>query len=388
MHDDSMTSTSPRDAGATDAARHHGWLPTGAAFLATAAVLVLSFEGLRHVASFAAPIFLALTLVLTVDPVRRALVRAGAPMWLATVAMLAMLYGVLLVVIAGIALALSQLVRVLPTYQEQFGERYQQLVDLVEKTGLDVGALEDSVRTVDPGNVMPVLQGVLGGVGSFSASVIFLVLGVAFLTMDLSHAAVRLQMIGTHRPDLAQSLRDFSQRIGRYWAVSTIFGFAQAVLDVILLYFLDVPLPLVWGMLALLTAYIPNVGFVLGLVPPALLALLAGGFVPMLGVIVGYMLINFVTHTLIMPKYLGEAVGLNVTATFVSLIFWSVVIGPLGALLAVPLTLFAKAVLIDADPRSRWLATFITSEPAQEPAQESAQEPAQESALETQAEAP
>ena len=367
MHDGSMTSTSPPTSGSTGAGRHNGWLPTGAAFLAIVAVLVLSFEGLRQVASFTAPIFLALTLVLTVDPLRRKLVRRGTPLWLATVAVLALLYGVLLVVIAGITLALSQLVAVLPTYQDQFAERYQQLVNMVERTGLDIGALEDSIRTIEPGNVIPVLQGVLGGVGSFSASVIFLVLGVAFLTMDLSHAAERLQMIGRHRPHLAHSLRDFGGRIGRYWAVSTIFGFAQAVLDVILLYVLGVPLPLVWGILALLTAYIPNVGFLLGLIPPALLALLAGGFIPMLGVIVGYMLINFVTHTLIMPKYLGEAVGLNVTATFVSLIFWSVIIGPLGALLAVPLTLFAKAVLIDADPRSRWLAAFITSEPANEP---------------------
>ena len=340
-----------------------GWLPTGTAFLAVVALLVLSFEGLRQVGSFAAPVFLALTLVLTVHPLRRWLVARGTPLWVATIAMLAVLYAVLLAVLAGIGVALSQLVTVLPQYQDQFGERYQQLINLAARWNLELGSLEDALRKIEPSNVIPVLQAVLGGVGSASATIVFLVLAVAFLTMDLASAGTRLAVIGRERPHLAAALRDFSQRIGRYWAVSTIFGLAQAILDVILLSFLDVPLPFVWGILAFLTAYIPNVGFVLGLVPPALLGLLDGGVSTMLIVIVGYMVISFVTQTLIMPKFAGEAVGLNVTTTFVSLIFWSVVIGPLGALLAIPLTLFAKAVLIDSHPRSQWLATFVSANP-------------------------
>lgn len=77
----------------------------------------------------------------------------------------------------------------------------------------------------------------------------------------------------------------------------------------------------------------------------------------MVAVLAGYAVINFVVKTLIMPKFAGEAVGLNVTTTFVSLVFWAVVIGPLGALLAVLLTLFTKAILIDSHPDSRWLGT-------------------------------
>ena len=108
-----------------------------------------------------------------------------------------------------------------------------------------------------------------------------------------------------------------------------------------------------------ITNYIPNIGFVLGLIPPALLALLQGGVRQAVLVIVAYSVINVMIQSLLQPKFVGDAVGLSVTLTFLSLVFWTFVIGPLGALLAVPLSLFAKALLVDADPDSRWLDQLI-----------------------------
>jgi AI-2 transport protein TqsA len=138
-----------------------------------------------------------------------------------------------------------------------------------------------------------------------------------------------------------------------------VFGLIVALADVAALYWLDVPLPWLWGLLSFITNYIPNIGFVLGLIPPALLALLQGGVRQAVLVIVAYSVINVMIQSLLQPKFVGDAVGLSVTLTFLSLVFWTFVIGPLGALLAVPLSLFAKALLVDADPDSRWLDPLI-----------------------------
>jgi AI-2 transport protein TqsA len=132
-----------------------------------------------------------------------------------------------------------------------------------------------------------------------------------------------------------------------------------ALVDVAALYWLGVPLPWLWGLLSFITNYIPNIGFVLGLIPPALLALLQGGVRQAVLVIVAYSGINFMIQSLLQPKFVGDAVGLSVTLTFLSLVFWTFVIGPLGALLAVPLSLFVKALLVDADPDGRWLDPLI-----------------------------
>jgi predicted PurR-regulated permease PerM len=103
------------------------------------------------------------------------------------------------------------------------------------------------------------------------------------------------------------------------------------------LYWLDVPLPWLWGLLAFITNYIPNIGFVLGLIPPALLALLGGGVRQAVLVIVAYSVINPVIQSLIQPKVVGDTVGLSITLTFLSLVFWTFVIGPLGAAAGGPL---------------------------------------------------
>jgi AI-2 transport protein TqsA len=146
-----------------------------------------------------------------------------------------------------------------------------------------------------------------------------------------------------------------------------------AVLDVGLLYLLSIPVPLVWGLLAFITNYIPNIGFVVGLVPPAILGLLEGGIPGALGVIVGYSVLNVIIQSVIQPKVVGDAVGLSTSLTFLSLVFWAWVLGALGALLAIPLSLLAKALLVDVDPDSRWLVPLLSG--GSEKPERSAHEP-------------
>jgi AI-2 transport protein TqsA len=120
------------------------------------------------------------------------------------------------------------------------------------------------------------------------------------------------------------------------------------------LWIIGVPLPVLWAVLSFLTNFIPNVGFIIGLIPPALLALLTGGVPEMLLVIGVYCVLNFVIQTVIQPRFVGDSVGLAMTTTFVALVFWAWLLGPIGALLAIPLTLLVKALLVDVDPSARW----------------------------------
>jgi predicted PurR-regulated permease PerM len=161
-------------------------------------------------------------------------------------------------------------------------------------------------------------------------------------------------------------LRSFAHGTRSYLLVSTIFGLIVGVLDGAALAIIGVPLPVLWGVLAFITNYIPNVGFLIGLVPPALLALLTLGLPEMLLVIAIYCVLNFVIQSLIQPHYVGDSVGLAMTTTFVALVFWAWLLGPLGALLAIPLTLLVKALLVDVDPSARW-ATALAGSLAAEP---------------------
>ena len=135
------------------------------------------------------------------------------------------------------------------------------------------------------------------------------------------------------------------------------------------------PLPLVWGFFSFITNFIPNIGFVIGIIPPALLALLDSGWEEMVVVLVVYSLLNVTIQTFIQPRFVGNTVGLSAELTFLSLVVWTFLLGPLGALLAVPMTLLLRAFFIDSDPRAAWAAPLIDAQveepdPPARPAQE------------------
>ncbi|WP_063753656.1 AI-2E family transporter [Kutzneria sp. 744] len=199
-----------------------------------------------------------------------------------------------------------------------------------------------------------------------TTSVVFLLALLLFLSIEASGIDARLLEIAADRPQVSVALKGFAHRTRRYLVVTTIFGLIVAALDTIALAWMGIPLVVLWGLLSFVTNYIPNVGFVLGLLPPALLTLLASGWRPMLIVILVYTAINFVAQSLIQPHYVGDAVGLSTATAFMSLVFWAWVLGPLGLLLAIPATLLLMVVLVDIDPQAGWVAALLRAPPRAE----------------------
>ena len=124
---------------------------------------------------------------------------------------------------------------------------------------------------------------------------------------------------------------------------------------------LDIRYAWLWGLLAFITNYIPNVGFIIGLVPPTIVALLDHDAKTALAVVVIYCVLNIIIQSVIQPRVVGSSVGLSPTLSFLSLIVWAAILGGVGAFLAVPATLFVKALFIDVDPDRRWVTAALQS---------------------------
>jgi predicted PurR-regulated permease PerM len=347
--------------------------------LLSVAAAVVALAGMRSAAGILGPVFLALMLTVTATPLSGWLRRKGAPAWVAVTATVATTYLIVIVLAAAVAVSLSKLVTLLPTYADQFDALRSDLADLVARLGGDQQAAKSALAWIDPGTIVDIAGWVLGGVAGALSGAFFLLALLLFMGLDAGQYPARLLSAATQRPQIITALRSFAHGTRQYLLVSTVFGFIVAVIDTLVLWALGVPLPLLWGLLAFITNYIPNVGFIVGLVPPALLGLLEGGPQLMLTVIVLYSVINFVIQSIIQPKFVGDAVGLSTTLSFLSLVFWAFVIGPLGALLAIPLSLLVKAVLIDIDPTTRWINGLIsggaTAEEKEDPTEAAPPEP-------------
>ncbi|UFU06039.1 AI-2E family transporter [Ruania halotolerans] len=324
--------------------------------------LTVAAVGLHFAASIVAPAFFALTLVVSARPLQRMLVRARVPKMLAAVLVLLGLYVLLTALVIITVTSLTQAAMELPRYTADLQLIYLDTLRWLEQFGVDDAALAQYAGSIDLNRVAELLGAVVEGTTAAGGQALIILVVMFFLAIDSTSVHARWRLLADSRPELANSLLAFFAGVRKYWVVCTVFGLVVAVLDVIALLIIGVPLAFVWGVLAFVTNYIPNVGFVIGLIPPALIALLEGGLTDMLWVVVAYTVLNFTIQTIIQPKVTGDAVGLSPTVSFLSLAFWTVVVGPLGAILAVPLTLAAKSTLVDAHPSARWINAFLVTD--------------------------
>jgi AI-2 transport protein TqsA len=271
----------------------------------------------------------------------------------------------LLLFFLGLALLVSvaQLAALMPQYVEQMTDVVKDVANALEGLGVDQAQIDAVAGAINPGQLVDVVASVLEGTLGVLTDVFFLVTVLLFMAFDTNSTRRNLGSVAERFPDPVAAIRNFAKGTRSYMGVSAAFGLVVAVIDGVALYLLDVPGAFVWAVLAFVTNFIPNIGFVIGLIPPALIALLDSGPGLMLTVIILYSVINFVIQSVIQPRVVGDAVGLSPTLTFLSLVFWTWVLGPLGALLAVPFSLLTKSLLVEADPRGRWAETLISGKP-------------------------
>jgi AI-2 transport protein TqsA len=328
--------------------------------LGTAAAVVVA-AGVGATAWLIAPAFLAWVIVLVIAPVGRRLQERGLPAWLAGAVLLVLVYGVVLVMAGVIVLSAARLATILPRYALEANRLLGGVSALLGSYGVGPEQVRALVGALDVGRVAGLVGALLSGVAGLATNLVFLLSLLLFISIETSGAHTRLAVLAQARPLLSAALLRFTAGTRRYLVVTTVFGVIVGALDTGALLLLGIPLALTWGLLAFITNYIPYVGFWLGVLPPAVLALLIGGPGLLLVVVVVYLVLNFVFTSLVQPHYVGDAVGLSITVTFVALIFWGWLLGPVGAVLAAPLTLLVKAVLVDSDPGACWLNALLGS---------------------------
>jgi len=308
------------------------------------------------------PVFMALNLVIAAYPIHSWLRSKGTPGWLSASVMLLTVVVILLAAVVGLAWAVSSMVTELPKHSAQYFALYNSAIALLHRFGINTTGFSDIMQQISPSSVVNVLTSAFSSAYAVVVVVVTIIASLVFLAMDTPGFRARIRAASGDYPPLGRALVEFTSHVRRYWLTTTIFGAIVATLDGLVLVALGVPLAAVWALLAFLTNYIPNIGFVIGLLPPALLALLGGGWQLALAVVVIYSVLNFVIQAFIQPRIVGETVGIIPTVSFASLLLWGWVLGAIGTLVALPMTLLLKAMLIDTDPKADWVRSLISTD--------------------------
>jgi predicted PurR-regulated permease PerM len=329
-------------------------LPRATVILLGLAGAVVAAFGLWATRGVVAPVFLALVLTICVHPLRRGLERRGVSRGLATTSVIVAVFALLAGFFAALIFALAQFTTLLPQYADQIEVAAQNVVAGLEAVGIGTEQAETIVSGLEPSRAVEVVTALLGGVAGIIASLVIILTLLILMAMDATYGPAIMRQLSTRRPALVTALAGFAVNVRRYMVVTAALGLAQGLLNWIALTILGVPGAALWGLLSFICSFIPNIGYFIAIIPPLVFGYLEGGWPTVVAVIVVYGLVNGVVQSIIQPKVVGGAVRLSETITFVSVLFWALVVGPIGAVLAVPLTLLVRTVLIDADPSIGW----------------------------------
>jgi len=304
-------------------------------YLVGAASLFVILFGIRGLASIINPILLALVITITVLPIPGRLTRRGLPGWLALVLTILMVVLLLGLVILTVFFSITRLSVELPVYMADASQQ------AAAATGSETSTSTSQV-TIQFG---PIAQ----GVATVVLNLLFqfgLALVIFFFMISAAMAlpgAVRLGL----NPDapIIGRVSHLTGDVRRYMSILTGINFLVGLGDTIFLLIMGVDYALLWGILAWFMGYIPSIGFMIALIPPVLLAYAQYGPQTALVVLVGYILINGGVQNFIQPKIMGQGLKISPVVIFVGLFVWGFLLGGIGAILAVPLTLLVLMIM-------------------------------------------
>ena len=239
----------------------------------------------------------------------------------------------------------------------------EQLQALAESFGLAAGLPPASVPAIDVGQLLSAARSLLGAITPAVTGLLMAGLILTYLLYDADR--LRVRMLRTLGEDVVSRYDVLANELWVYIKVRAILGAAAAVADTVLLLVLGVPYAVLWGVVSFLFSFVPNIGFVLALIPPAILAFLDGGPGPALLVVGGYVAINLAFDYVLQPRVMATELAISPVITIVSILFWTFVIGPTGALLAVPLTIVLRTILMPF-PQAHWFVALLGPIPGED----------------------
>ncbi len=330
------------------------------AIISFAAVVIIVY-GMQFAKELLVPFLIALFLALISVRPMLWMERNRVPTVLAALIIVTVIMLILSVVGTIVGRSIAEFTAALPSYQLRLnaiiGEAVQYATDNLGIEGLSA----DLRDMLNPGTAMGLAARFLDGIRGLLTNVFLIFITTIFMLLEVSSVRTKVQAAFGSSAATLDKQRIFLQNMGRYLGIKTVVSLATGFLAWLLTWLIGLDFPLLWGLLAFLLNYVPTIGSIIAAIPAILLALVQLGPGEALATLIGFIVINVTFGNILEPRVMGYGVGLSPLVVFVGLIFWGWVLGPIGMLLSVPLTMTLK-LFLEFDERTRWIAIFLGSE--------------------------
>lgn len=321
------------------------------------AAFVVVVAGMRASQDILIPFLLSLFIAIIVTPLLNWMRGKGIPTWAAIIIIILtiIIIGFLIAVLVGSSL--TDFSNSLPDYQAGLQQKLTEFLAFFEDRGIKV-VDQTFMEFIDPGAAMRMTSKVLTGMGNLLGDTFLILLVVVFMLLETATFSQKIEKAIPEGSPEMDRLNIFLQNINRYMVIKTWTSLGTGTIVTIWLSIWRVDYALLWGLLTFLLNYIPNIGSIMAAVPPTLLALVLLGPWSALAVALGYLAVNLSIGSFLEPRLMGRGLGLSTLVVFLSLLFWGWVLGPVGMILSVPLTMTMKIGLSSFD-ETQWLSALL-----------------------------
>ena len=265
---------------------------------------------------------------------------------------------ILLAVLVGSTL--EQFRQSLPLYQDRLQTMSSEMVLWITNQGVDISK-SGIADVLDPGAVMRFANTLVFSIGSTLSNVMLIMFTVMFMLLDAWSLPDKFKAMNSTRSEMINArLSDIVHSTKQYTSIKALMSLITGTMIWTGTALVGLDFAILWGFLAFLLNFIPTVGSIIAAVPAVLLALVQLG--PMLALVVAliFLAVNTLIGNIVEPKYMGEKVGLSTLVVFLSMVFWGWLLGPVGMLLSVPLTMVVKLAAMSSD-ETRWISILLGS---------------------------
>jgi len=327
-------------------------------FLIVTAAFIIVVAGIKAAESLLVPFFLSLIIAIISTPPFMWMKSKGAPTWLALLTIIFTIVVLGVSVGAVIGSAISGFTKDLPEYQMKLSAMTTGLLQQLNAWGLSID-LQQIRDNFDPSKALGMVGNTLASFGNIMTNFLLILLTVVFILAEEVSFSDKLSVNAKTRNSL-EAIRRFTTSVNQYVAIKTLVSLLTGFAILIWLWILGLDYFVLWGLIAFLLNFIPTLGSILAAVPAVLLALVQLGGGEALLVAAGFVVVNFVVGNIVEPKLLGKGLDLSVLVVFLSLVFWGWVMGPVGMLLSIPLTMTVK-IALESFSDTQWVGTMLGS---------------------------
>lgn len=307
-------------------------------------MLVIILTGIRFAADIIVPFILAIFLAVVLNPLVQRMVKLRVPRVMAVSILVLIIVMAMVLLLAYLGTSLNELARTLPQYRSSLVIPLKNLEPWLVRLGIGV-SVDELVKYIDPNAAMTLVTNLLAQLSNAMSSIFLLLLTVVFMLLEVPQLPTKFQQIMTRPVEGMAAIQRAIDSVSHYLVLKTAISIVTGLVVWAMLAALEVRFAFVWGLLAFALNYIPNIGSVLAAIPPIAQVLVFGGLYDALVVLAGYLMINLVFGNILEPRIMGRGLGLSTLVVFLSLIFWGWLLGPVGMLLSVPLTIIVKIAL-------------------------------------------